>query len=78
MKAAFSFLVILLISATTAFGQVPDISSVPANFDYGSVFVTQSQDFAFAITNVGTGDLTINATEIQGVDSDQFRIIGGG
>ena len=78
MKAAYSILVVLLISATTAFGQVPDISSVPANFDYGSVFVTQSQDFAFAITNVGTGDLTINTTEIQGVDADQFRIIGGG
>lgn len=53
---------------------VVDINS----HDFGEIATGTSSSISFSITNTGTGNLFIFATEIQGIDADQFVISGGG
>ncbi len=69
---------VLIAGTNTALAQLQDISANPTSFDYESVFVGETLTQAFAITNVGTQNLIISSSSIQGADASQFQITSGG
>lgn len=80
MKFIVACICLLIVGSSDAFAQdaEPDIAATPEAFDYETVTIGAARDRAFAVSNEGTTDLIIFATEIQGEDADQFRIVGGG
>jgi PKD repeat protein len=54
----------------------PDIAVDPDAHDYGEVTVGSCSDQAFIVSNTGTGDLAVSATDL--VDSDEFSVVSGG
>jgi subtilisin family serine protease len=53
-------------------GNVPEIGSVPASYDFGAVQLPTSLSNTFTIVNRGTTDLTITAISVTGPNSAEF------
>ncbi|GMQ81594.1 MAG: hypothetical protein BMS9Abin05_1026 [Rhodothermia bacterium] len=54
-----------------------DISADMTSYDFGDVAVGINESVTFTITNLGSGNLVIFGSQIQGNDIDQFLITGG-
>lgn len=56
---------------------VPDILVQPTSHSYGSVSVGDSATQSFALRNVGTADLNIQAPTLVGTDASHFAVTNG-
>jgi len=64
---------ILLVPAMlTAFG-TPDIGAMPANLDFGTLYVSQSRDLALQVRNEGSDVLTLTGASI---DNAAYTLLG--
>ncbi len=59
-------------------GTIPDISSNPTSWDYGSVAMGNYSDKTFVIKNDGTANLNVTATTLTGTNASEFSIQSGG
>ncbi len=65
--------VVLVPTALTAMG-VPNIATVPASLDFGSVYVGLSADRTLQVRNIGTDVLTV--TGFGGLGSSRYALVG--
>ncbi len=57
---------------------IPQFQINPGSHDFGSVFIINSVDQNFIVSNPGTGDLVLSTITISGTHSSEFSIIAGG
>ena len=58
-------------------GGIPDISTSATELNYGSVVIPESSVLSFSVSNEGSHELTVSATEITGENADQFSFESG-
>ncbi|MFQ5650422.1 MAG: choice-of-anchor D domain-containing protein, partial [bacterium] len=56
----------------------PDITVIPASFDFGGIVIGASATHLFEVRNDGTAGLTVSATSLTGVNATEFNISSGG
>ena len=56
----------------------PDIAVTPTSYDYGNVNLDLYSDYAFTISNTGTGALSVSEQSLTGANPSDFSIVSGG